>query len=268
MIEKLEKLTFCFKKYGIFYIIGMLLLFALKCFYRGANSQALLWILTPTAKWVRVLSGVFFAYEPQIGYISRDYQFLLAPSCAGVSFLVITAAVLFFSFLHRIKSIAGCTFWLFFSFGFSYFFTIVVNGIRVALAIFLPIYLRDTTFFTTFLTEKQLHTSIGIVVYFTALLLLYQTIDYAFSKQKKVNVSAPKRMWQRCLPPLFCYLLLTLILPFLRGAYKKDLPQFLQYAGLMLLLCAAVTLGFCMVSRGLRHLGKKIPLLSGWKFFH
>ena len=46
----------------IFYFTGALAVLGLKCFYRNAACEDLIWILAPIAKWVEILSGIPFEY--------------------------------------------------------------------------------------------------------------------------------------------------------------------------------------------------------------
>lgn len=88
----------------IFYIIGFFLLLGMKFYYSQADAGSLRWILGPTAGWVEILSGIPFVYERGMGYVNHSLRFLIAPSCSGVQFMIITTAMLVFSFSHRV----GC----------------------------------------------------------------------------------------------------------------------------------------------------------------
>lgn len=93
----------CFKKSlaenGKFYLASVVLLLGIKYFYATADSDQLLWILAPTAWWIGILSGIPFEYVSPIGFINHSFQFILAPSCSGVRFMIICAAMLIFSFI-------------------------------------------------------------------------------------------------------------------------------------------------------------------------
>lgn len=54
------------------------------------DSDALTWILAPTAWWVSVLSGIPFEYLPHLGYANHFHQFLIAPACSGIRFMLLT----------------------------------------------------------------------------------------------------------------------------------------------------------------------------------
>lgn len=82
------------------YIMGVLLILGMKHLYSRADCDSLRWILGPTARWVEALSGIPFTYEPGMGYVNHGLRYLIAPSCSGVQFMIITAAMLIFSFSH------------------------------------------------------------------------------------------------------------------------------------------------------------------------
>lgn len=101
---KFQKIAGFLRHNLLFYSIGSLILLGMKYFYSQADAGNLRWILGPTARWVETLSGIPFVYEPGMGYANHGLRFLIAPSCSGVQFMIITAALLIFSFSHRVGS--------------------------------------------------------------------------------------------------------------------------------------------------------------------
>jgi len=132
---------------GIFYLAGLLLILGIKYFYSNAGSNELVWILAPTSWWVRTLSGFSFEYEPFVGYVNHKLRFIIAPSCSGVQFMIITMTVLIFSFIHRMDNNKKRLLWFSCSLILSYPVTILVNGIRIVLSICLPRLLPEANFF-------------------------------------------------------------------------------------------------------------------------
>ncbi len=150
----------------------------LRQFYNTADSDALIWILAPVAWWVKILGGISFEYVAKIGYVSGKYRFIIAASCAGVRFLVLTFLMAVFSFTHRLATGRKKALWLLFSAGFAYMTTIIVNGIRITAAVYLPLLLAENRFTSKLLTQQgitaqRLHTMIGTAVYFSSLFVLY-----------------------------------------------------------------------------------------------
>lgn len=243
------------KQYGLFYLTALIVLMGLKLFYRGAGCEELKWILSPTARWVSALSGISFEYVPRTGYVSHDMRFIIARSCSGFQFMIITAAALIFSFFHRAMS-AGkefhsaprrllCGFgWILAGFAVSFVLTILVNGMRILLSIYLPLFLGQMPLSERldapggWLTQDRLHTLIGTAVYFTSLLVICRLMDSLtlrlFGGLQKSLPGALRSFLQ----PVFWYFFFVLGIPVLNRAWKKGPRAFADYAALVLFVCA------------------------------
>ena len=121
-----------------FYLTGTAVIIIIKGFYTHGAASRLTWILAPTARWVRTLSGIPFEYDPIAGYVNYPLRFIIAPSCSGVQFMMIAIAMLIFSYVHRMDTRKKKIIWTLFSFGVSYLSTVFVNGFRILLSIYLP----------------------------------------------------------------------------------------------------------------------------------
>lgn len=225
----LQKFKFLLQKNWPFYLTGFIAVLGLKCFYSQASVSELNWILAPSVWWVRTLSDISFLYEPYEGYVSHTYQLVIAPSCSGMQFLIITLATLIFSFVHRMDTKKKKLCWMAGSLLASYAMTILVNTMRIILSIYLPLYLEKKSLSGDFLTPERLHTLIGTFVYFTSLFLLYHLTGLVIHHP-----------FDRCLPPVFFYLTLVLGVPFLNRAYKNNQEQFTEYAMLIICVCLVV----------------------------
>lgn len=257
----------------VIYMVGLFLLLGMKYFYSKADCESLLWILGPTARWVEALSGIPFVYEPGMGYANHGLRFLIAPSCSGVQFMIITAALLIFSFSHLVGERpdvrssegarkpprpTGCPDafraqaaavglglgWIAVSSLLSYGFTVFINGLRIVAAIYLPYFFERAGALSGPLTPGRLHTMIGVVVYFAALLTIYRLAGLFFR-------TAPKDRpflytVRKCLSPVFWYFLIVLGIPFLNRAYRKNNGDFTEFALLVVLCCGCVLLVYCL----------------------
>ncbi|MCM1191068.1 MAG: exosortase K [Butyrivibrio sp.] len=266
----------------LFYLAGALLLLGLKCYYRQADCDSLLWILKPTAGWVQFLSGIPFIYLPGTGYVNHDLRLLIAPSCSGVRFMTVLFATLFFSFVHIIavpgsSSASGAApddedprgihrpvraghgrfytwlpgslpagirgiCWIAVSGSLAWLFTVFVNGLRIIAAIYLPIYLEEAGLTGGILTHDRLHTLIGVVVYFIALLTIYRLADCFVRRGSKTAVSPA--FWRKCAPPVFWYFVLTLGLPLLHSFGRKE---FTEFAVLVTGCCGLILLPYATI---------------------
>lgn len=243
---KTDKLTSIFVKNRSFYLIGLALVLGLKCFYSKAGSDDLRWILTPTAWWVRMLGDTPFEYQAGVGYVNHHHRFIIAASCSGLQFMIITMAALIFSFTHRMKTKFNKYAWVIFSVLTSYLFTVFVNSLRIIVSINLAGYSNRL------ITPEKLHTLIGIVVYFTSLFAIYHLANYvsvmiAADKNPLLPEKSILQMVCYCLAPMFWYFSIALGLPFLNQAYKDNCNNFWSYAGLIIGVCLGISLLFFLL---------------------
>lgn len=236
-------------------------------FCRVNDSDALKWILTPTAWWVSILGGIPLEYLPHQGYVNHLWQFVIAPSCAGCRFMLITFLMMVFlpgrekdaeTKRHNIREKRiwfGCSMLV------AYVFTIFVNGIRIVASIYLPALLERKQLMGGWLTPDRLHTLIGTVTYFISLCVMYPAVlsvhdriaggfkgrrmmAWQESKQddaRTVVDSAVRTVRSgRLLVPAFWYLLFVLALPFVKRIYHHDLAGFGSYAAVIAGVCGSV----------------------------
>ena len=98
----------------------------------------------------------------------------------------------------------------------SYCFTVFINGLRIITALYLPLLFQRLQLFGDILTPDSLHTMIGTVVYFAALLTLYRLVRHLF------HPAAEGSLLRRFLPPVFWYFFIVLGIPFLNRAYAQN----------------------------------------------
>ena len=277
----------------ISYLAGILIILGIKYYYRQADCDSLLWILAPTAWWVELLSRIPFTYISGTGYVNHSLRLLIAPSCSGVRFMTITFATFVFSFVHMIASsqkssetgsvqtlyrdtteaksfgmkVKGLC-WVAVSAFLSWLFTIFVNGLRIITAIYLPLYLEDAGLMKGMLTQDRLHTMIGVVVYFIALLTIYRlagwfvqravrpasldrergnyvhTQDLAENYADTCEEHSLSAFIHKCAPPVFWYFVLTLGIPFLSRACREGMEEFTEFAVLVTGCCVLILLPY------------------------
>lgn len=199
---------------GIFVMAAAVVTLIMYYFCRINDSDALKWILAPTARWVSVLGGLPFEYLPHRGYVNHLWQFVIAPSCAGCRYMLIMFLMMVFlpgcdgsvndckedaedhgaaiksavarnagkndrrenSTETKRRNIGGKWIWFGCSMLLAYVSTILVNGIRIAASIYLPFYLERRGLMGGWLTPDRLHTLIGTVTYFISLCVMYPAV--------------------------------------------------------------------------------------------
>lgn len=240
----------------IFYLLTTIAALMLRHFCRITDSDALTWILAPTSRWAGVLGGIYFEYLPHMGYVNHFYRFLIAPSCSGIRFMMITFLMLVFSFLHRLPSMRSKYFWFGGSAVFSYLFTIFVNGIRITAAIYLPIPLEQAGLLSGWLDPDRLHTLIGTVVYFSSLCVIYPAASFLCRRQIMRlpdkggdGSSSDFRQNLQWLIPAFWYLLAVLAIPSAGRILRNDWEGFGSYALLIIGVCFMILAVSCLLGR-------------------
>ena len=230
------------KKNWVIYFFTCTAVLVLNALYRSGDSSLLTWILAPTSRWAGILSGLSFEPLPGKGYVNEAIRFLITPSCSGVRFLQIVILMLVFSHTHHIRGGAGRLLWLPFCFGFSYLSTVLVNGGRIALAIYLPEWMERAGIRVPGLTPDRLHMLIGTVVYFSFLLLL-QPAAAALTDRFFVDPQAfrsDRRILSTLIMPVFWYFLAVLAVPFAKRLITGDMEGFARYAIPIVLTCLVI----------------------------
>lgn len=205
-------------------VVVLLGAFALKLHYSTASADDLRWILAPTSVMVEIVSGVRFEFESGAGYLSREENFLIAGSCAGVNFLIAAFLVLT---LRRIFGDGGERIgWGFLpkAAGIAYLATIAANAVRIAIALewrHLPPEIE-------YLGSDELHRLEGIVIYFGFLLLL-------FVVSEAVDSGRLSGLFRGSVLPLLVYYAVMLGVPLLNGGYRQG-GRFWEHAAFVLLL--------------------------------
>jgi exosortase K len=152
--------------------VALLVAWALKRHYADARADDLLWILTPTTRIVGVVTGAAFTLQPGEGYFSREHMFLIEKSCAGVNFMLAAFGMLMCALFHRVRSVTSGACVLAVSLMAGYSAAVVVNALRIALAMWLAAHPG-----ALFIGPADVHRLEGITVYFGGLVLLYEVVQ-------------------------------------------------------------------------------------------
>ncbi len=167
--------------HSVVVIVAMLAItYALKRHYSTATADALQWILAPTALLVETIFRAPFVFEQHVGYVNRDLHFAIAPSCAGVNFMIITICAISVGFVTYMRTLRAKLNLLFASVVLAYAATLGVNTTRIVIALLLqahPVSIAG-------LSSGQMHQAEGIVVYFTSLCALYLLADHLLTRAR------------------------------------------------------------------------------------
>lgn len=240
-------------KYKPFFLIGnmpvvltgtvaLILVYWLKLFYSSASCSQLAWILRPLSILVGFIRGVDFELEQGCGYVSNDGMIIIAKSCSGCNFLIISFCLLVICFLCRANTgrrvpvlaiIPGAAIA-------AYLMTLVANTFRIVLSV----EFYAGAYQLGWLTPERIHCIGGIIIYFTFLCISFTLLNYALGwrdrDEPRGRRDCASPYW---LVPLFCYTMLTIVVPLLNGAYRTGGEHFPEYAVFVISIPAIMTLG-------------------------
>jgi exosortase K len=254
---------------GVFYIMAVLIALGLKYHYASAGSDELIWILAPTAGLVEHISGVSFEFEAQTGFVNRAHRIIIAPSCAGVNFLIIAFCMAVFCGIHLFRHAKFKLLCLIISGMSAYILTLGVNTLRIILSI----YMYTVDIYGGWITPQRVHRLEGIVIYFFFLCLFYMIIKKGLhchrlkrsGKQNRgISVRIPRSDYFRwaCagLIPLFWYGLITMGVPLvytvLRGSGNR--ARFAEHAAMIFSGCLIVIAAVFLIQWGWQRIKKRM----------
>lgn len=231
----------------------------LKYHYSNAGADELSWILVPTARLVEWCSGMSFLKEAGSGFVNRQQGLIIAPSCAGINFMIITFCMTAFSGLNR----STCNFerflWGTGSLTFAYGYTIAVNSCRILLSIAL----YNANIYSSWLTPARVHRLEGIIVYLICLRVAWfatqKGLPLLLTSCRRPDTPDISDCWTtRSLffggsVPVFWYLAVTLGIPIVNSIrLDRQLPS-TEHVFTVVSVCMVVFLLFFLVRLGCRH---------------
>ena len=145
--------------------VAALVVVAGKEYYRTASPEDLRWILAPTVHAVTALGCGHFTFDPGAGWLDPQLGFAIVPACAGLHFALAAFLALVIGSLGGIRDLRSCAIRLCAAAAIAYTATLVVNTIRIAIAI--RMHRMDLA------NSEELHRLEGTIVYLGGLCALY-----------------------------------------------------------------------------------------------
>jgi len=198
----------------IYYLIILTVALGLKFHYSRAGSDDLEWILKPTAGLCQLITSVEFEPESGSGYISRERRIIIAPSCAGVNFMIAAFILAAVTGLKHHKKARLKIFQLAGSLFGAYLATIMVNALRIIIAV----YTINVNFDLTWLNPERIHRFQGIVIYFFSLVVFYQLVH-------KIN----NMRFHNTQMPFLIYGAIVLGIPLIMRAWQNNFSRFVEH---------------------------------------
>jgi len=240
----------------VFYVCILAIIIGLKQHYSLAGSDALDWILGPTAGLAEIIGGIPFEHEALTGYISRDARAVIAPACAGVNFMIMAFGMIAFQGVFRLLGAGRRLAWLATALGGAYLLTILVNALRITISI----YLYGADLYDSHVTPADIHRAAGVLIYFAALSAIYPVSGKIIAGlQPSIPAQRapvrPYRWFNIGLPslvPLLWYMAITLVVPILRRLEIAGQPQFHKHV-LTVLTVGLVVFSIFLIGRLCYH---------------
>jgi exosortase K len=236
----------------LFYSLIIVVAYGLKYHYSHAGSDDLIWVLRPTAFLVEKITAFPFEKEVNTGFVNYDHQVIIAPSCAGINFLIIVFCLSSFLGLNKMKRLVFKYLWLGISLILAYFYTLFVNTIRIIISI----YSYETGLLQSMLTTEGLHRIEGILIYFVCLyvfyVLLMKVMEVIQRRELIKNSCDPKKILYKKafiagLTPVFWYCSISVGVPLLNRAYLAGNEEFVKHSAVVLSVCLLVFMMFFII---------------------
>jgi|SRR5687768_9645823 len=227
-------------------LLILLIALALKYFYSAASVNDLRWILAPTTFLVEFITGTQFTFESHAGYMSEDRRFLIATSCSGMNFLIIS-----FLMLVLIRAWRRQLNWRYLPIAIlvAYITTLLANTTRIVVAL----YLRNIDLRSGWFSFEDIHRIEGIVVYFGFLLLLFVVTE----RLGKDVVANTRTLAFRSRYILAVYYSVTIGAPLANGAFKD--ADFWRHAIFTISIPLVMLLPFALFSEARRRERTELP---------
>jgi exosortase K len=227
------------------YLVIALAAVGLKLCYSRATVDELGWILRPTAGAVGWLLGRPLWRDPDLGWTAGDRGFVIAPACAGVNFLVLAFALPAAGFAHRFHASRHRWAWVLGVAGVAYPATIAVNSLRIVLAVTL----YGIEMPMAWLTAERVHRLAGTAVFLLGLWAVWLAYDRVSARLTRAAASGGSGLFVASA----AYVGLTLVVPFLNGAWPRFGARYVEHVLTVSLLAVALLSLTCWFTTSRRN---------------
>ncbi len=231
-------------------VLTLLVMLLLKYHYSLATAAELDWILAPTARLVAWLTSANPLRESGVGYVDFAKGIIVAPSCAGVNFMIMAFGLAALVGLHHVRRSIGQLAWLTLAFAGAYGLTLTVNSLRIVFS--MALYQADI--YAGWVTVERVHRLAGVGVYLGALWLYFLALRPLI--QHYCGLFDPGYLQRTIHAPAWVtpawYVLIAVGVPLVNRAWQQRAPSFVEHCATVVL----VTLALCSVVLVLVHLFK------------
>lgn len=199
----------------------------LKLLFSLADPQALRWLLGPTAWLVACFADMEFVFEHGTGYIDLSHGIAIAPACSGFNFLIICLCSGALQSVWRLETVSARIFWIGRIAVSVYGITILVNTLRIVVA--MELYQLDI--YQGPITPVRVHRILGITIYFTVLCLYNSWLSFTLEmvQYNKIRCNQGLTTGRPGLWPLCCYLTIALGVPLVTGGLTHPTGELIEH---------------------------------------
>lgn len=143
------------------------------------SLEDLFFIIKPVVFIVEKATGIKFYYNQSLGFVNQQGNVVINQACAGIRFWMAALSMLGFSFVSKIRGLKKQWMMVLAFILFSYIITVFANASRIIGAI----WVLDFSIGKGPSAERLLHQSIGVLFYWTYLLITYGIFSRLFRKE-------------------------------------------------------------------------------------
>jgi exosortase K len=188
---------------------------------------------------VTLLSGMDFDWQLHTGFVNHSQGVVIAPACAGINFLIISYATVFFTFVGSLRGAWAKCSWLGVSLAAAYLVTLCANCIRIIISI----YLFNAPIYGGWVTPARVHELAGTLIYVSFLVTVFLAMERIMRRRKHPAplgqmIATPGSGHSASVArgvqiPFAWYALITIFVPLLNGAARRNGHQFAEHSALV-----------------------------------
>ena len=166
-------------KNGIYYLIAIGLFILLKFWFASLENSDLLPLLQPTSALFGTMAGSAAVFSPEHGFYHAKFNILIDESCAGYNFMLMTFLMLYFLCIKYAQKPRSKLLLLPAGISAAYILTLFINASRILMAVLL----QPAAESALQLNPAVAHETIGILTYFSFLLIIYTGVEKGLQKK-------------------------------------------------------------------------------------
>lgn len=166
-------------KNGIYYATAIILFILLKFWLGSLENHSLMFLLQPTSWLFGRMAGSEAVFSPEHGFYHARFNIVIDTSCAGYNFMLMTFLMLYFLCSKYAQRSRYKLLLLPASISIAYLLTLFTNASRILMSVLL----QPASEQALQLSPVVAHEAIGILTYFSFLLIIYIGVEKGLQKK-------------------------------------------------------------------------------------